>query len=762
MSFPYKLVAFDLDGTLAPSKGEVSKEISSLINKLSSLTLVSIISGGSFHQYEKQLLGNLESSKNIILLPGEGSERFEYRGGNWEMTGKISFPTDVKKAVIKVLREIISSGLYEIPADPYGDYIEDRDTEIAFSALGQDAPLDKKEVWDRDRSKRQKIKKAIEEKIKGVTVSIAGTTSIDILPGDFNKAKGLLALANQLGIANEEVVFIGDAIVPGGNDYSVSEAGIECIKVNSPEDTEKVIASWLADYQSSISSLSTPLPIFPKNPVVYFCAEYALSPDSYMYAGGLGILAGDYVLEAADQDTPFIAIGLKYGQSIPEGFSLLGLSVTVPIGMENVEAKVWHRSFSRNVHVLLLEGGALTAHLYDPDFYIRAKQLIVLGIGGVRLLAELKISPAIYHLNEGHTAFAGIALMSERKSDLGKIVASKHTILSAAGMRIRFSDLDAFIGPYCNRFGLTTKDVFMKGRLDLDMDAFSTTKFVMTIAVKKNSVSAIHAVFEKKKHPESSLVPITNGVYRKRWQAKEFLARPPVISDEELWKIKRKLRIELFDFIEKVANKRFNPDICTLVWARRFAPYKRPYLLFTDLERLTSILSNPDTPLQCVISGKPHEGDKEAEDIRDKIIEFSKNIEVKNKIVYLPDYSMISAEKLTRGADIWLNTPERGMEACGTSGMKAGLNGALECSVSDGWVDEVEWQGRGWILPEERTSTVLYDLLEHEMLPCFYPENSEEAPAEWVRRMRSTIDIIEQSYTSDRMLRDYAEKLYKL
>ncbi len=749
--FPYRLVAFDLDGTLAPSKGIVLQSIATLISRLTEKTLVTIISGGSFHQFEKQLLVFLSPNERTILLPTEGSERYEYtKELKWNLISSTTFPQDIKTKVVAELEDIIKSGAYNIPKEHFGEYIEDRGTEIAFSGLGQEAPLDMKEVWDPDRSKRMKIKETLESNIPDISVAIAGTTSINILPGNFNKGKGLLLLADSLGIKKNEIIFVGDALVHGANDYSVLEAGIETLSVSGPIETEHLLQKWLG---------------LPVNPIAYFCSEYAFGPDSAMYAGGLGILAGDYVLEARDQDKPFIALGLKYGSSQPEGFELSIDEVFVPIGEDTIKVKVWHKEFSPNVHVFLLDGGDLTAHLYDTDFMIRMKQQMILGIGGVRLLSQLGITPRIYHLNEGHTAFVGIALMLEHPSELRKIVATKHTILSAAGTLITYEELNSLIGLYCREYSLTTDVIFKKGEFELNTKFFSTTKLIMILSTHKNAVSAVHAVFEKKRHPHSTLISVTNGVYRPRWQADELRGREIASTDEDIWNIKRSQRLELFKYIEKNTGVKLNPDICTLVWARRFAAYKRPYLLFSNKDRLMNIITNQHTPLQCIISGKAQLGDKDGQGVINQIIEFTQRENMRGRIVYLPDYSMTSATMLTRGADIWLNTPEKGMEACGTSGMKAGLNGALQCSVSDGWVDEVQWGGRGWILPEEDTAPVLYDLLEHEILPCFYArqnnENTSDFSPEWVAKMRSTIELVENSYTSGRMLSDYEDKLYR-
>ncbi|MDP3962570.1 MAG: alpha-glucan family phosphorylase [bacterium] len=735
MSFVYKLAAFDMDGTLAPSKGAVSGAIASLLNDLSKTAKVVVISGGSFRQFEAQLIPFIEPNKNFILLPTEGAERFEYdeKENKWNMTDKEDFPDEIKKKAINALNEIISSDKYGIPPNPRGEYIDDRDTQISFAALGQQAALEEKEKWDPDLSKRRKIKEALESKVKGISASIAGTTSVDILPEVFNKAVGLNLLLKQLGLAKEDVVFVGDAIVPGGNDYSIFEAGIRTIKVKCPEETEMLIRAWI------------------NPPVAFFCSEYALLDDTAMYAGGLGILAADYVREAADQNIPFIAIGIKYGKApLPNSFSVLPDGVQVPIGGEMIRAEVWHSSLAENVHIFLLDAGEITSRLYDPEFSIRIKQQLILGIGGVRLLKQLNIFPSVYHLNEGHTAFAGIAIMTEMKDSLDRIVATKHTILSEAGQLIPLPDLRSLIGSYCGEF---FDEIFEKGKYELDGNMFSTTKFLLSVASRQNGVSVQHTIFEKKKHPSSVLIPITNGVYRKKWQAGE-MAGSTAVSNEDLWNAKQKLRSELCSYVKGVTGKTLNPEVCTLIWARRFAVYKRPSLILSDYRRIVDIVNSQEFPLQIVISGKAHPADSEGMGIVEKMISFSEDAETVGRVAYLPDYSSSLALKLVQGADIWLNTPELGKEACGTSGMKSGLNGAIQCSVRDGWVGEVSLDGIGWDLPEDRTARVFYDLLEHEILPCFYGE------CDWIVRMRSTIELMEKSYTTKRMLEQYRKELY--
>ncbi len=769
-----KLVAFDLDGTLSQSKQLISEEMFQALKDLSGISKVAVVSGGSFEQIKKQLLFSLPGRipENFYLLPGEGSERFEYdRNTNeWILTNKENLGTEIRDKVIKTLREIIASKEYGIPEEHFGDYIEDRDTEISFSALGQGAPLDKKEKWDPDKEKRQKIKKYLEEQVPEVEAFIAGTTSLDILHRGFNKSKSLHYLIKSLGLKAEDVVFMGDAIFPGGNDYSVSLTDIKSIRVYGPEDTLRIIKGWTEMRNENN---------FPQNPIAFFCSEYAVVDDPSMYAGGLGILAGDYVFEVADKNIPFVAIGIKYGTFTPDHFYLMRndkgyITVDIPLDGGIIKARIWHNAYSTNTHMFLLdtnieentpENRKLTSNLYDSSYGIFLRQQFILGIGGIRLLNLLDISPKIYHLNEGHTAFTALAIMAEKKEGIDKIVATKHTVLSEAGLLISPIDFKNIIEPYCLLFKLDPKDIFNRGQYDLRPELFSTTKFLMTSAIRKNGVSKLHVFYERKKHSASTLIPITNGVYKKRWQSNSLLNKVNLLSDEELWDVKRNLRKSLFDFIEKEYKRHLNPDICTLIWARRFAVYKRPYLLFSDIEKLISIVSSQEMPLQIIVSGKAHHGDREGEEVVNKIINFSEDKVFKGRIVYIPDYSVPISRRLVQGADIWLNTPELGKEACGTSGMKASLNGALQYSIKDGWVDEVAWDGIGWSLPEDNTSKILYELLENEILPCFYSgseDSKKDIPHAWIERMRKTINIVEKSYTTEQMLEKYMKDLYML
>ena len=250
-----KIIAFDLDGTLTVSKSSITTEMANLIKELIKIKMVFIISGGRLEQFQKQFLPPFLNDDslmpfihNLILLPTSGSQRYEFNKTKkeWEMTDKEPLKEEVKEKAKKILQEIIDSNLYDIPKNPKGDIIEDRDTQLSFSALGQDAPIEEKKIWDPDQKKRQKIKAEIEPKLPEVTIIIGGTTTLDILAKGFNKAVGLNRLLNKLNLQKSDMVFVGDGLFPGGNDYSVYEDGIETIPVKGPEETALIIKKWVS------------------------------------------------------------------------------------------------------------------------------------------------------------------------------------------------------------------------------------------------------------------------------------------------------------------------------------------------------------------------------------------------------------------------------------------------------------------------------------------------------------------------------------
>lgn len=537
----------------------------------------------------------------------------------------------------------------------------------------------------------------------------------------------------------------------------------------------------------------------PNKPIVYFCAEYAVEGNLPIYAGGLGILAADLIWQARDDQIPWVAIGLFYQRGFGNGhvrrslidpklagFQLLtdnhGRPVQIPIDVYDrcVYARVWHHSYG-TAHLYLLDTNSelnsledrlIAEYLYDERFERRLLQEVVLGVGGIKLLTELGITPRIYHLNEGHTSFAILALALDYLHEhpdaktfgeavaavRTRIVGTKHTILPGAGLYFTKEQFRRVISCYFKKNKASFDEFFEIGRMPEDPVTFSTTKFMLEGSNRSSAVSTLHAFFEKEKHPHSPLIPITNGIYQERWRSTLWHGTEP--TDEELWRVHNALKQELITYVFEKTRVRLRPDVLTIVWARRFAGYKRPHLLFSNLKRLSELANQPQTPVQFIIAGQAHPGDLEGNELIERILAYAKTPEFKDKIVYLPDYSLSLARILTQGADVWLNTPERGKEACGTSGMKSGLNGVLQFSISDGWVGEVDWIDKGWVLPELDIEEHLYNIIERDIVPAFYTRSEDGLPRSWVSRMRSTMETVETRYSLSRTIKDYFEKLY--
>lgn len=254
MPFTKKIAAFDLDGTLTESKLPMTPSMAVTICDLARVATVAVISGGSFNQFKKQLLDALDhfgvdpELSHFILLPTSGSQRYEYDSVSkeWKLTDKEDLPQDLKIKIMEGLQKIEQSNAYDIPLEKFGERTEDRGTQITFSGFGQEAPIEKKQAWDPDQSKRKKIKETLEVMIPEVDIRIGGMTSIDILNKGFDKSVGLRRLLSKLDLKKEDMIFVGDAVFPGGNDYSPSQAGIETVSIRNPAETESLIRRWLA------------------------------------------------------------------------------------------------------------------------------------------------------------------------------------------------------------------------------------------------------------------------------------------------------------------------------------------------------------------------------------------------------------------------------------------------------------------------------------------------------------------------------------
>lgn len=536
-----------------------------------------------------------------------------------------------------------------------------------------------------------------------------------------------------------------------------------------------------------------------KPTVAYFSAEYSVADSLPIYAGGLGILAGDAVQQAGLDNRDFHAIGLVYHQAFTgsdpdsrplterlmlEGFEIIvneigeEIMVSAPVSDRVVRAQAWRKKFG-TAELLLLDTNVelnsesdrkITNYLYDADQDVKIAQQLVLGFGGIDLLAKLNISPSVYHLNEGHMSFAGLAVAAAHQhanpelsfkealaAVKGKIVATKHTILSGAGITLSRDQLSSAMGSHIASCNGTIDDVMeLGGKPD---GYFSTTRLMLGLAGKSSGVAKIHVAAEAEAHPGSPLIAITNGVYEPRWRATNWSKNPLELSDATLWHEHNHNRQRLLLHVAAETGAELDPDILTVVWARRMTAYKRPELLVEDLDRLKALADLADKPVQFIVSGKANPADTVGLDLMNRIIAASKLPELEGHFAYLPHYNPASARMLVQGADLWLNTPIRGMEACGTSGMKASLNGALQFSTSDGWIDEIDIPKIGWRLADKDYAESLYHTLEWEIAPLFY-DRTETIPTKWVAKMRNNIELIEKQFTSKRMLDDYYAKLY--
>ncbi|MHB1316814.1 MAG: HAD-IIB family hydrolase [Minisyncoccota bacterium] len=249
MSFnQVKLIIFDLDSTLAESKSPLTSSMVDTLYKLLSIKKVAVISGGMFSQFEKQFLSSFNGDKdfkNLYLMPTSGSRFYIYKDNKWSLVYSNDFTLEEKQKIRDAFSEVFLKIDYDMPKKVYGELIEDRDSQIAFSALGQDAPLDQKNVWDPDHKKREEIVNELKKIIPEFNIQIGGTTTIDITAFGVDKASGIENIQNYLNLTDEEIIFVGDAIFPGGNDYPALKTGVECIKVENPRDTERLIKSWL-------------------------------------------------------------------------------------------------------------------------------------------------------------------------------------------------------------------------------------------------------------------------------------------------------------------------------------------------------------------------------------------------------------------------------------------------------------------------------------------------------------------------------------
>lgn len=550
--------------------------------------------------------------------------------------------------------------------------------------------------------------------------------------------------------------------------------------------------NWFAQFGKT-----SDIAFLKRRPIAYFCAEFALSDNIAIFAGGLGVLAGDTVREAAERNIPFVAVGLYYyrgyvcqeanekGEIIerniftkPQDVDLTlvvdesknRIIVELPIADRKVLVQAWKWQ-KGSVTVYLLDTNVsennprdqkITDKLYDSDQETRLKQEMILGIGGVRLLEKLGIHPSVYHINEGHSAMLVLDLirheMEERKIGFfetkshmrGHIVFTSHTLVSA-GHELFSKDLvSSLLASYANELAVPIKDIIELGLVQ-ESSLFSMTMLSLRFASKVNAVSRLHQKKAKEIWPDHPMNKVTNGIHISTWDC--------IRSDDTIWEDHLENKRKLLSEIKKITGVVFEEDELLLGWARRMVAYKRPLALFEDLARFKSIATKSGRPVRVIIAGKAPPGDAIGREFLQKLRQITRR-ELADIAVSLPYYNIEMARLLVSGCDVWLNTPVVGFEACGTSGMKAALNGTLLATTKDGWIDEVELFGIGWTLDNDNIHKNILDVLESQIIPMYYTRDEQGIPQQWLWQMRNGRELIRNQFSTTRMLRDYTETMY--
>ncbi len=422
----------------------------------------------------------------------------------------------------------------------------------------------------------------------------------------------------------------------------------------------------------------------------------------------------------------------------------------------------------------------ITRRLYGGDKVTRMLQELILGIGGIRAIQSLHIHPSIYHLNEGHSAFGIFEIANHYMKEYNmsfeeayeysgnKIVFTNHTLVAAGNEIFSQELLREYLGTYTNQLNLPIEYVLEKGKVEGKPDLFSMSNLALNMAYKVNAVSKLHAKMAKEVWPDHEMIGITNGIHLPTWVSADIKAQAPYnqedvknLSNQMIWRTHEMAKYRLLDEVEYRTGKRLNKDQIIITWARRFASYKRPELLFTDVDRLKDIIFSASKPVQFLMAGKAHPKDELGHQSIKRIIQLIKEHGLEKHFIFVPNYNIKLADALVAGSDLWLNTPKRGQEASGTSGMKAAANGILQCSVSDGWVDEINLKEYGWELNNEKTAEHIYDLLEKEILPLYYERNEEGIPSKWVDLMKQNIIMAWSDFSSRRMVKEYIDVLYR-
>ncbi|MCK5841899.1 MAG: alpha-glucan family phosphorylase [Candidatus Sabulitectum sp.] len=511
------------------------------------------------------------------------------------------------------------------------------------------------------------------------------------------------------------------------------------------------------------------------------------------------------------------------------------VTIMVPMGDERVLAAVWEIKVGRVKLFLLdtnllentPENREITGQLYGGDKEMRIRQEILLGAGGIMALRAMGLVPVVRHINEGHSGFlivemmahyieTGLSFAEAREMVTAGNVFTTHTPVPAGNEEFHHDLVLRYLRPYLDRVGLNNKS-FLKFGSQPSSQNFSMTVFALNFSRKANGVSRLHGEVSRNiwrnvwpRLPESEIPVghVTNGVHENTWVSGEirrllqryigstspktpgdenFWKKIARIPDSELWIAHERLRARLVGYARKKWADQLesmgirglpqqnmpvlNPDVLTIGFARRFATYKRASLLLSDLDRLTDLLNNTSRPIQVIFAGKAHPHDNGGKDLIREVFHASLSKDLYGKLIYLSDYNMDMARHMVHGVDIWLNTPRIPMEASGTSGMKAAMNGIPHCSVLDGWWAEGYRPDRGWAIGNGETyedsalqdrieAKALYDLLENMIAPLFYDRGNGGIPTGWTAMMKQSMYMALSEFNTNRMVAQYTDNYY--
>jgi starch phosphorylase len=628
---------------------------------------------------------------------------------------------------------------------------------------------------------------------------------------------------------------------------------------------DSVVSDFDADMSARDTWFATNYPTLMSDPIAYFSMEFAIHNSLPIYAGGLGILAGDICKEASDLGLPMVGVGFMYPQGYflqrisPEGWQEeiyrhldfrevpvepvssdgeLAPLARVQLDDRTVHVSAWKVRVGR-VDIYLLDTNIaqnsaqdrqLSARLYIADRELRIQQEIILGIGGVRVLRALGINPSVWHANEGHTAFMMLERVREEvekgitfEEAVDRVRASTtfttHTPVPAGHDTFSMRLVEKYFHKYWGLLGIDRNTFLELGQQVGDgQEAFNMTVLALTLAKHCNAVSRLHGQVTRKmwhvlwpdcREEDVPISHITNGIHVPTWIAPEMgriyekhlspdwvkrhddpsmWDRVMDIPDEEIWSVhlllKRKRKAAILERAQKgwadgnvtapqvlTMGALLDPDVLTIGFVRRFTEYKRPALIFYDVERLKKIVNDRWRPVQIVFAGKSHPADFPSKYLLHQVYTLAADRSFQGRIAFVEDYDMHMARYLVHGVDVWLNNPRRLREACGTSGMKAALNGVPHLSVLDGWWYEGYNGNNGWAIGEELgaqdsgdedrvDAESLYRLLEEKIVPLYYDRDRSGVPHGWIRVAKEAIRSVVPVFCARRMLKEYTEKLY--